>query len=98
MSNRLAGESKRKRHAVLRVSVDSVRVQRPHEACNRFRPLLAGIAGSLVPHHDREELANAAAMKVGDHLLYARDSARHGTNHFLLIAVVDSHIWIGRPN
>jgi hypothetical protein len=36
-------------------------------------------------------------MKVGHHLAHAFDSTRHRAHHVELIAVIDSHIWVGRP-
>ena len=37
-------------------------------------------------------------MKIGDHLPNSRDPAGHAANHVMLIAVVDSHVRIGRPD
>ena len=45
-----------------------------------------------------KEDAHAAAMKVGDHLSNAFDAAGHGLDHLELVAVVDAHVGVGRPD
>ena len=37
-------------------------------------------------------------MEVRDHLAYPRHAARHGPNQVVLIAVVDAHVRIRRPD
>ena len=37
-------------------------------------------------------------MEVRNHLLHAGDAARHAANQVVLIAIVDSHVWICRPD
>ena len=37
-------------------------------------------------------------MKVRNHLFHTGNASRHGINHVELIAVVDTHVRIGRPN
>ncbi len=98
MTDLVGSEREGERHTVLRVAVDAVGADLLHELGDRIGPVCSGIACSLIPHHHRKEDAHAAAMKVGDHLFHAFDAAGHGAHHVVLIAVVDAHVRIGRPD
>ena len=37
-------------------------------------------------------------MEVGNHLLHAGDASGHAADQVVLIAIVDSHVWIGWPD
>ena len=52
----------------------------------------------MIPHHHREQNAHAAAMEVGNHLANSRNAARHAANQVVLVAVVDAHVRVGRPD
>src|SRR5438552_8502 len=51
MARLIGSIGKSARNTVLRVTVDPVSANLPHERCNRVRPRLFGVACSLVPHH-----------------------------------------------
>ena len=98
MPNLLRTQREAQRHAVLCVAVHAVRVNLLHQRRNRVGPRLVGLVRALVPHHHREEHADASTVKVGDHLADALDTPRHRRNHFKLIPVVDPHVGVGSPN
>src|SRR5690348_13630523 len=82
----------------LRVAVDAIGANLFHQLRDGLRPWLTGIARALIPHHHREEHANAPAMEICNHLLDSRNASLHEANHVVLIAIVYSHVGISRPN
>ena len=85
-------------HSILGVAIDAVGSDLRHQLGNGIRPIHARISGSLVPHHHWEQHANAAAMEISNHSAHSFDPARHIPDHVLLIAIVNSHVWVRRPN
>ena len=98
MANLVGGKRVSKRHAVLRVSVDAVRSDFRHRAGNCIWPRHARIPRALIPHHHRKQHAYPAMMEIRNHLPHARYAARHGADHIVLVAVVDSHVRIRGPD
>src|SRR6201987_5994591 len=87
-----------KRHAVLRVSVDAICSDFRHYAGDRIRPRHARMPCALIPHHHRKQDTHSATMEVRNHLAHARYATRHGADHVVLVAVVDSHVRVRRPD
>src|SRR6266481_2486242 len=98
MSDALRGLSIGAWHSVLRVPIDAVRSDLRHQGSNRVGPGFSRVARSLVPHHHGEENANAALVKIRDHLTYSGDASWHAANHVVLVAVVDAYVGISRPD
>src|ERR1700682_3580227 len=98
MSRANRGIEKSPRNSVLRVTVYAISSDVSHERCDRIGPRLARIMRALIPHHHRKQDTNAALVKIGNHLTHARYSTWHGANHVVLVAIVDTHIRIRRPN
>src|SRR5271169_5309863 len=98
MPRSIGGLGKGTRNAVLCITIDTISAYLSHEGGDCVRPWLFWIARPLIPHHHRKQDANSAPVKIGDHLAHAGDSARHAPNHIVLVAIVDSHVGIGRPD
>src|SRR5579871_4320200 len=97
MADLLGGHRESKRYTILRVAVHTVCVDLLHQSGHGIGPGLVWLASTLIPHHHGEEHAHAVAMEFGDHLTHALDATRHGFDHLQLIAIIDSHVWIGCP-
>lgn len=37
-------------------------------------------------------------MEIGDHLFHAGNATGHTANHVVLVAVIDAHVRVGRPD
>ena len=98
MSDRIGSGPESPGDSAKRVTVDAVRSHFRHQFCGCLPVRGAYVARALVPRHEGEENLDSAAMKIGDHLLDPCDAPRQGTNHVVLVAVVNANIRIHRPD
>ena len=98
MTDALRGFRESPRNSVLSVAIDAVRSDFRHQRGDRLGPRFTRVARALVPHHHGEQNAYSPPVKIRDHLANTGNSARHGTNHVMLISVVDAYVRISRPD